>query len=61
MENIRMDDNNTKSTYSDITFSDSFDRLKMMGVRGKPALRIETFTRWDEILPYGLIPASSNP
>ena len=61
MDGFKMTDNNTKSTYSDITFSDSFDRLKMMGVTGKPALRIETFARWDELLPYGLIPASSNP
>ncbi len=56
-----MTKNNTMSTYSDITFSDSFDRKKMMGITGKTALRIETLSRWDELFPYGLIPASRNP
>ncbi len=46
MDVYEMTDNSTKSTYSDITFSDSFDRLKQMGVTGKPALRIETFFKY---------------
>lgn len=61
MDDFKMTKDNTKSTYSDITFSDSFDRKRMMGITSKPALRIETLSRWDELFPYGLIPASRNP
>ena len=50
------------TTYSEKTFSDTFDRIKMMGIGSKKAeFRIKTSAHWDELFPYEYIPPSSNP
>lgn len=49
------------TTYSEKSFSDTFDRSKLRGVGAKAELKIKTSSHWDEVLPHEYIPPSSNP
>ena len=47
--------------YSDVKFSNEFDRMKILGTAAEPKFKVRTFSHWDEVLPYDYIPPSSKP